>query len=219
VFTRVVRTIVTIGLVSLATDVAAAQVAEGEQLSTDDEVARGLFQAGRAAYEAGRYQEALGFFEQAHARSGRAELLFNVGQTADRLRQDEKALAAFRAFLEQRPDASNRPEVESRIAALERAEAAREDAEGSGTVTPPEMRNAPTPAQAAARTREAHASQGDAALTQADEGPAVTERWWFWTGVGAVVVGGAALALVMATNGEPGRMSPYQGNGGSLRGP
>ncbi len=197
-----------------------ARGSDGAQLSTDDEVARGLFQAGAASYEAGRYEEALRFFEQSHARSGRPELLFNIGQVADRLRQDDKALKAFRGFLAQRPQASNRAEVESRIAALERAEAAR--AATPVEAAPPSASEdaAPAAVPTAAQTADqAQANDGaDSAFTRTDEGTALTERWWFWTGLGAAIAGGVVLALVLSAD-EPGHAKPYQGNGTSLTGP
>jgi tetratricopeptide (TPR) repeat protein len=188
------------------------------QLTTDDEVARGLFQAGRAAYAAGRFDEALGFFEQAYARSERPELLFNIGQAADRLRLDAKALRAFEAFLEERPDAPNRAEVEARIVALRHAEGARRGATGEDPDYAPAQTFAPSPEQTA--TQAEGARPYDDAHTRSDDDTAVTERWWFWTGLGAVVIGGTALALALALGGDGAAdEAPYEGNGGSLRGP
>lgn len=105
------RSVLALGLalgLALASSPAAAQSKGGSRKATsaDDEVARGLFQAGKAAYQGGKYEDALSFLEQAHARSGRPELLFNIGQAADRLRQDEKALEVFRAYLTQVPSAA-----------------------------------------------------------------------------------------------------------------
>jgi tetratricopeptide (TPR) repeat protein len=185
-------------------------------LSPADEVARGLFQAGKAAYEAGNYEEALGFFEQAYARSGRAGMLFNIGQVADRLRQDEKALASFRAYLQQVPDAGNRVEVEARIMALERAVAERKAAPAAAPPPPP-----PTPAQTAAQSTDAQPAAGPA-FTQTDEPPStpVTKKWWFWTSIGVVVAGGTAVALAVALGGDDaGTEAPFQGTAGSFKGP
>lgn len=184
--------------------------------SADDEVARGLFQAGKAAYQAGKYSDALSFFEQAYARSGRPELLFNIGQAADRLRQDEKALEVFRAYLTQVPAAANRAEVEARIAQLEQwiAERNREPK----PVAP--IAIAPTPAQTAERAPANKPVDSD--FTEADqaESEPVTKQWWFWTGVGAVVIGGTAAALAVALGGDDAEPEPfYEGNGGSLTGP
>jgi tetratricopeptide (TPR) repeat protein len=215
-----VRAVCTLGfwaLLLVGSSVAAQAASPKATLSPNDEVARGLFQAGKAAYEAGSYDEALDLFEQAHARSGRPGLLFNIGQVADRLRQDEKALSAFRSYLEQVPDAENRAEVESRIAALERAEAQRKAVAAAA----PAPTAAPTAAQAAQQAQTTSAAE-DPALTQGEEPAAdkpVTKQWWFWTGLGAVVVGGTAVALALALGGDAGTQAPYQGSAGSLKGP
>jgi tetratricopeptide (TPR) repeat protein len=183
--------------------------------SADDEVARGLFQAGKAAYQAGKYADALSFFEQAHARSGRPELLFNIAQSAERVRQDQKALEMFRAYLTQVPNAANRVEVEARIKQLEQWVA--EQNKEAAPVAP--IAVAPTPAETA---EQAPSSQTDPAYTEGDstQSAPVTEKWWFWTGIGAVVVGGTAVALAVALGGDETEREPfYEGNGGSLQGP
>jgi tetratricopeptide (TPR) repeat protein len=189
--------------------------------SSSDEVARGLFQAGKAAYEAGNYADALDFFEQAHERSGRPELLFNIGQAADRLRQDGKAIEALRAYVTQLPNAANRVEVEARIRALEAAQTERKNAEALAPVTPePAAAAVPTPEETAqqapaAEDNEIGATEGEPAASKP-----VTKQWWFWTGIGAVVVGGTAVALAVALGGDDGGREPYyEGNGGSLQGP
>jgi hypothetical protein len=46
-------------------------------------------------------------------------MLYNVGQSADRLRMDREALEAFRLYLARLPNAKNRREVENRVRALE----------------------------------------------------------------------------------------------------
>ena len=194
-----------------------ANAGTAEAAGASDEVARGLFQAGKAAYEAGNYTDALSFFEQAHARSGRPQLLFNVGQTADRLRQDEKAIASFRAYLEQLPEAPNRAEVEARIRALEQALAERRRSAETAPVAA--SLPAPTPEQTAAQAPAA-APRDDAALGgEPAQSKPVTQQWWFCTGLGAVVVGGTAVALAVALGGDAGREPYYEGNGGSLPGP
>jgi tetratricopeptide (TPR) repeat protein len=166
--------------------------------ASDEGVARGLFQAGKAAYEAGRYEEALSYFEQAYEQSKRPRMLYNIGQAADRLRRDERALEAFREFLRVLPDDPVREEVEKRIAALERAEAERKQAEqaapAAALVTP----------AAAAETVEppssvdaVDSSIDDPAVDSPDDGGVLT-KWWLWTGVGVVVAGGVtALVLVL----------------------
>ena len=88
-----------------------------------DPEARGLYLAGEAAFEAGRFEDALRYFEQSYALSGRPGLLFNIGQAADRARLDAIAVDAFRRYLASDPelDAAERQRLELRIAALEAA--------------------------------------------------------------------------------------------------
>lgn len=194
----------------------APPAAEAQTSSADDEVARGLFQAGKAAYQAGKYQDALSFFEQSHARSGRPELLFNIGQAAERVRQDQKALEMFRAYLTQVPDAANRVEVEARIKQLEQWVAEQDKA--AAPLAPIAIAIAPTPAETA---EQAPSAPHEPAYTEADSKSApVTEKWWFWTGIGAVVLGGTAVALAVALSGDETEREPfYEGNGGTLPGP
>jgi hypothetical protein len=88
-------------------------------LSDKDQQARSLFEKGRQAYGDGQYRDAWAYFHQAYQLSGRPELLYNIGQTADRLGQDADALRAFRMYVERLPAAQNRHDVENRIHALE----------------------------------------------------------------------------------------------------
>jgi len=93
--------------------------------SDRDQEARQRFQRGREAYEDGRYRDAWAEFHEAYRLSGRPELLFNVGQTADRLGREADAIKAFEMYLQRLPNAANRRDVENRLRALrERIEAA-----------------------------------------------------------------------------------------------
>lgn len=146
-----------------------------EVAPSSDEEAYMLFRAGTVAYENGRYEEALGRFDEAYELSHRPELLYNVGLAHDRLRHDAEALAAFEAFLAQAPaDAPRRPEVERRVEVLRRTVADREALE--------------------ARAREA-----DAAEARASEHPRtpVYKKWWFWTVIGVGVTAAVVVPIVV----------------------
>lgn len=95
---------------------------ERERLGPEktDKKARELFEKGREAWDEGRFREAWEHWHHSYRLSRRPELLYNVGQAADRLRMDREALEAFRLYLEKNPNASNRKEVENRIRILER---------------------------------------------------------------------------------------------------
>jgi tetratricopeptide (TPR) repeat protein len=186
-----------IGLAALATTTAPAR-------ADSDAEARRFFEAGKASFDAGSFEEALSFFERAFERSHRPQLRYNIGLAADRLRQDEKALDAFYAYLADVPDAENRAEVEGRIRALEKAQA---DREAAAATTP----------EAVAREANDNDSTGLASTSgaQADSGSGkpITKKWWFWTGIGAVVVTGVIIGIV-AAGGSNAQAEPFDSRSG-----
>lgn len=168
---------------------ASAQEAEGSNAS--DEEARALYQAGRVAFDDGRFADALGYFERAHELSGRPQLLFNIGSAADRLRRNAVALEHFEAYLEAVPDAENRRSVEARITLLRDAlEHGREHGTAEDQV--------PTPEETAA-----------AGMVEAPTdpvGPESRSRTGLWVGIGvgaAVLVGLAVVLALVLRNPDP----------------
>lgn len=122
--------------------------------SARDAQARKLFEQGRDAYRDGRYRDAWAYFHEAYQLSGRPELLFNIGQTADRLGQEGDALRALSMYLERLPTAANRADVEKRVRVLrERLETSqRAPQRPPPNATPARPRPAPvTPAPALVR--------------------------------------------------------------------
>lgn len=104
-----------IGLCLLLSTLAHAQ----QRPSSADEEARTLFAQGRAAYDAGRWSEAVAAFRRAYLLSGRPALLYNVGQSELRLAHNPLALEAFEGYLRHAtPDDSRRAEVEERVRVL-----------------------------------------------------------------------------------------------------
>ena len=102
----------------LALALAAPTLASAQPPATSEaEVeARDAFQQGSDAYAEARYGEALRLFRRAFELSGRTALLYNIGLTADRLRDDAAAVEAFERYLASGEDA-RRDEVERRLAA------------------------------------------------------------------------------------------------------
>jgi hypothetical protein len=107
-----------------------------------DRQARLEFEQGRKAYDEGDYRGAWSSFHNAYRLSGRAQLLYNIGQAADRLGHDEDALTAFRMYLDKLPNADNRREVENRLRALEERVARAKGGPATGG-TPPTDEVAP----------------------------------------------------------------------------
>lgn len=102
-----------------AADVAAEEVAaEPPPPSPAEEEARALFSAGRVAFEQGHLDRALEHFQRAYELSPQPGLLFNIGNTYDRLREDELAIEHLERYLEALPEAENAEFVRARIEVL-----------------------------------------------------------------------------------------------------
>lgn len=81
--------------------------------------ARGLYEAGAVAFGDGRFEDALGRWEEAYALTELPALRYNIGTANDRLGQAREALSHYRAYLEAVPDAENRNYVVRRIEVLQ----------------------------------------------------------------------------------------------------
>jgi tetratricopeptide (TPR) repeat protein len=105
-----------VALAALPSSLSAQQ--QNSAADAHDDEARGLFLAGRAAYEDARYQDAFDYFRRSYELSKRPELLYNIGQAAAMSGRDREALDAFEAYIREVPDAENRREVEEQIDGL-----------------------------------------------------------------------------------------------------
>jgi|GEM_PF-3595573 len=145
----------TLLIAGLALPVHGAQAQANPGLSERDVQARRLFEQGREAYSDGRYRDAWAYFHEAYQLSGRPELLFNIGQTADRLGQEGDALRAFSMYLERLPAAPNRKDVENRVRALRDRLEASQQAQSHPPPTAAPARPAPKPDPAQPATQPA----------------------------------------------------------------
>lgn len=99
--------------------VALAQDAAPELTPEQIDRARNHFNAGLAYYEDGRWENAAREFEESYRITRHPDVLYNVAQSYDRLDRHDEAIAAYRGYLEQQPNASDRATVERRIEELE----------------------------------------------------------------------------------------------------
>lgn len=95
-----------------------AEAQSAEESATNDTTARAHFELARAAFEATDYEKALEHFREAYELSDRAELQYNIGVTAGRLRRDGEALEAFERYLAELDYPARGLEVQARIDAL-----------------------------------------------------------------------------------------------------
>jgi tetratricopeptide (TPR) repeat protein len=164
---------------SASVSLAQAQ-AEDDAASAQDDAAdaqaRALFQAGQIAYERAEYEAALQHFEEAYDLSGRALLLLNVAQAADRLRRDEIALAALERFLQEAPDSDQRLQVEARLRVLRESQ------------------------QRRAREADDRDSSQSPAVADPPRSDGTSDLPWILVaaGAGLTVVGGVLLAVGLA---------------------
>lgn len=195
--------------------------ASAQEAGGTDEIseARALFIAGRSAFNEGRYDAALDYFQRSYTLSGKSVLLFNVAQCYDRLRRDDEALTTFEKYLQEVPEAENRAEVESRIGILKAAIANRQqapasDMEGDVGQPPPEL--------AAAPSEEGQPADGTVQAVEEDStpskksssfpfGPVITMGAGGVTGiVGLVIMAGAKGKASDIENVQPGAKTASQ---------
>lgn len=99
-----------------------ASVAAAQDTPITEDEARGLFAAGQAAYDEGRYDRAYELFSEAYAASDRPELLYNMALAADRAGRADEAISAYERFASAVPDHPRIAFVRTRIADLRSSE-------------------------------------------------------------------------------------------------
>jgi tetratricopeptide (TPR) repeat protein len=200
-------------LLLLAVAVPSPAMAQTGEATAEAE-ARELFTQGARAFDDGRYEASLGFFEDAYRISQRHLLLYNIGQAQDRLRRDTEALATFRRYLELVADPPYRLQVESRIRNLEESvERQRREHE--------QLEEARRREEELRRQEEAAVADGTTveptdptAPRDEDDDGGLLSKWWFWTIIGVVVVGGIAAGVGVAASG--GSEQPIAGDVGGV---
>lgn len=96
------------------------------------------FRRGTSAYDEARYEDALAAFQDAATLYASPDFQYNIGLCYEKLNKPEEAIRAFKTYLRTKPEASDRANVEDRIARL------RDDVE-RGESTPPVSAEPPPP--------------------------------------------------------------------------
>jgi len=93
-----------------------------ESASSSDAKAVALkaFQRGTAHYQREEYDKAIEQFESGYQAVPQAVFLYNIAQSHRLAGRPDRALSFYRQYLQLSPDAKNRPEIEERIATLEK---------------------------------------------------------------------------------------------------
>jgi tetratricopeptide (TPR) repeat protein len=156
------------------------------------EAARDHFNQGVKHYSRERFDDAIVEFGKAYDIEAAPIFLFNIAQSYRQLGKKDRALFFYRRYLEQKPDAANRPEVEKRIKDLQ----ASLESETKDQPKPAAEPDKPVTAQSAA-TKPATEAPRVEVVKVADEGqPTEEERAQHRRlRIASIAVGGAGLAL------------------------
>lgn len=117
-----------------------AQAADAAQV-TDVDMAKQHFAAANGYYKRGEYEKAIEEFSKAYDLSKRPELNYNIAVCYEKLVKVKDAIAAYKLYLEEAPNAPDVEQVKSRITFLEEQISA-----GNAAANPvPEMVNPHAP--------------------------------------------------------------------------
>jgi tetratricopeptide (TPR) repeat protein len=188
-------------LLVLATTLGAASAAPGGKKKSspaDVAAAKTEYDNGVAAYNQGRFDDAIASFVRAYAFDPAAILLYNIAQSHWKKGDREQALRHYRDYLDAEPHAANREQVLSRIheieAGGERPPAAAAEPERA---LPPllERRVELIPIPAGPPPRPSPT----AGVVESGP-PPLYRRTWFWALAGVVAAGVVATAVLVASS-------------------
>ena len=156
----------------------------------------------REAFAAGRYQEALDGFVKLYAEKLHPNYLRNIGRCYQNLGDPDKAISSFREYLRKAKavGSEERKEVEGYIKEMEDLKRQREAATVVVPPPPPPLTGhdpepLPPPALEPPPPRQPVLTlkQPPPSEPVQEEAP-LYKKWWFWTLIGGVVVGGIGIA-------------------------
>jgi tetratricopeptide (TPR) repeat protein len=116
-----VRIALAMQILLVAITVSTLAGAQTSQPAPSVDTARARYEAGVAAYRAGRYREAVDAFLAADRLSPRAALSFNIARAYDKLEDVAKALEYYRDYLRREAAPQNGAETRARVSELEAA--------------------------------------------------------------------------------------------------
>ena len=169
--------------------------------------------AARKAFGAGDWAKALELYSDLYAETLHPIYLRNIARSHQRLKDPQKAIDLFQEYLAKgKPEADERAEIEGFIKEMERLRE-QQAVERAAAATPKVVATGAetaisTPAVGVARPVPPPENKNALVLTEAHQPAPVYQRWWFWTGVGAVVVAGAVTAFALTREPTPRKVCP-----------
>jgi len=170
--------------IGLGLAVLACAAAAHAQSNDDISRARTHFEAGRALYQLGNYDEALREFAAGYELAPRPQFLLNLGQCYRKLDNLEQARAMYQRYLHDAPVSDpERPQAQQILAEIDRQIADKQAAAAAAAAPPPTAPTGTTAAPASAPTATATLTAAAPARK-----PWIKRNWWIIP-VGAAVVG------------------------------
>jgi tetratricopeptide (TPR) repeat protein len=201
------------GVVLVAILLASGQPAHAGDQRLDS--AREHSQQGDAYYKLEKYANAITEYEQAYLAKADPSFLYNIAQCHRLNGNGAEAIKFYRRYLKDAPNAPNRAVAEKHIRDLQETTGdgmqppsppvapipspppattpAPVTPLPSSSTTPPPALSAPSPTSTPVSTTPV---VENGAPTDQSESKPIYSRWWFWAGIGAVVVGGIILIAV-----------------------
>lgn len=188
-------------------------LAAGEAQGGAKERAKREFQAGKTAFGAGDFDEALQRYRRAYEIVPLPGLLFNIAQCHRNLGNHRQAINFFRLYLAKVPKAPNRTAVEALLVDLEnKARDVPREPQGEPDRPPPPAEDGtqrPPPDGAATDDRPGDQDSAATTMVLPPEDPPrkpprrrpLYAKWWFWTAV-AVAIGGGVAGVYFGTRGS-----------------
>jgi hypothetical protein len=161
------------------------------------EAARQHYNKAVQLYDLGHFEDAIGEFEKAYEIKQDPALLYNLAQSCRRLGNHKRALDLYKNFLRRMPQTPFRPDVEARIASLQKLV----DEEAAGAQPKPGLAPPPVPSSPAPVAKEPVASPmattpAAAAPAARGDGRGLRIAGWVTAGAGVVAVtGGVPFGL------------------------
>jgi len=210
-----------LAFVALVLCVSVPAIARAQTEADKKAQAKELYERATRLYDVGKYGDAIDAYEKAYLLVEDPALLYNIGKAYRLWDRPEDAVRSYKNYLRKRPEASNRPDVERKIAELERTIDERRRSGGAAAATAvPSAPPSPAPATAnpagpAAPEEGAYPGAGPTGavlpanppsaepagvdLTQPAGEPRPKRNWLAWGlvgGGGAFLIFSAAMAAV-----------------------
>jgi tetratricopeptide (TPR) repeat protein len=226
-----------LGLLVLApATVAHAQDAPREE---SEQQAREFFRRAEINFNLGKFADALGGYQAAYQAKPLTAFLFNIAQCYRYMGKYERARFFYRRYLTLEPKTPNRRVVTDLIAEVTRlmkepspAPPGPAEAPPPPAVAPPPPPRATTASSLAAPTHatatvrlaapppaganETTLVAQPAAGSEPARGKPLYKRWWFWSGLGALVAGGVITTVLLTRSDSPhGTQPPIDARDGS----